>query len=303
MNDEIEKMIERLRCEIVETKDEFMKTESMERLRNVSATYRGEDEVVNKDETVEKVKNEKEGIRVYSTFKKLDEILKGFRPQQLITVSAATKSGKTSFMMDLTSRMPEQNVLWFPFEESAEELVRKFLERGENPPDFCTPKNVIISKELTVIQWVEMKIVESIVKFNTKVVIIDHLDYVIPFSGDNHSLRMSEAMRSLKGLAKKWNVIIFVICHLVKTRMEMQPTIEDLRGSSSIAQESDTVILLWRETFRKGGQIEISNNLNVSVQANRATGKTGNVKMTFIGGKFYEKEWETQENGSSNVDF
>ena len=78
----------------------------------------------------------------------------------------------------------------------------------------------------------------------------------------------------------------------MKTKMDTQPTLEDLKGSSSIGQEADTVIILWREMKREDGQVTITNNVNVSVQANRRTGKTGNVRMTYHDGHFTEGEWK-----------
>ena len=77
--------------------------------------------------------------------------------------------------------------------------------------------------------------------------------------------------------------------------MDTQPTLEDLRGSSSIGQEADTVILLWRESKRENGEMTITNNVNVSVQANRRTGKTGNIKMIYEDGKFLEREWKQDD--------
>ena len=288
---DIDSIIKNLTHEVEKVQDGLELAQSLQRIKEIALVYRGSDEMVSSSVLIENLKNEKEEFKIMSGWDSLDKILKGFRLQQLVTVSAATKSGKTSFLMDLTSRIKEFNTAWFPFEESAEELLRKYIERNEEPPHFFTPLSM---KQITM-NWLESKIVESIAKYGTKVVIIDHLDFLIPFSADNHSLRMGQAMRELKGLAKKWNICVFIICHLVKTRMENQPTIEDLRGSSSIAQESDTVLLLWREMRRVSGQVEISNNLNVSVQANRRTGTTGNVKMTFINGKFFEKDWSTNK--------
>ena len=72
----------------------------------------------------------------------------------------------------------------------------------------------------------------------------------------------------------------------------MNPTLEDLKGSSSIGQEADTVILLWRETKREGGEVIITNNTNISVQANRRCGTTGNIKMIYENGHYFEKEWK-----------
>jgi replicative DNA helicase len=101
-------------------------------------------------------------------------------------------------------------------------------------------------------------------------------------------------MRELKNIAKKWDVLIFLICHLVKTKMDEQPTLEDLKGSSSIGQEADTVILLWREMKKEKGQVVLTNNVNISVQANRRSGKTGNIKTVYENGKFLEKEWKSE---------
>ena len=291
-----EVLMKNLQSELEQTHDSLERTESLERLKAIGLVYKGSDEMVTTQGIIEKLRREVDEFRILTGWDNFDKILKGFRLQQLVTVSAATKSGKTSFLMDFTTKIKEFNPTWFPFEESAEELIRKYLERGEEPPHFITPLSV---KQITM-NWLETKIVESIAKYNTKVVIVDHLDFIIPFGMDNHALRMGQAMRDLKGLAKKWNIVIFIVCHLVKTRMESQPTLEDLRGSSSIAQESDTVILLWREMRKVSGQVEISNNVNVSVQANRRTGTTGNVKMTYDNGKFYEKDWSTQSNSASD---
>jgi len=289
--EKIDKIIIKLQNEIVKTQKLGEQADSLSRLKEIAKVYRGEDRIIPFSEIAEQIRNEKEIPRVMSGFKGLDDLLKGFRPQQLVVVSALTKSGKTQFCMDLTCKMVEQNPLWFPFEESAEELIRKFLERNEEPPRAFTPENM----KGSAMEWIESKIVESIAKYDTKIVFIDQLDFIVSMQGENHALNIGQTMRDLKGLAKKWNVIIFIICHLTKTRMDTQPTLEDLKGSSSIGQEADTVILLWRESKRKNGQVVITDNVNVSVQANRRTGKTGNVKMVYENGKFLEKEWKNYE--------
>lgn len=293
---DVDKIIKSLENEIIKTQKDKEQILSLSRLKEIAQVYRGEDKIISFGEIAERIKNEKEETRVMSGFKGLDDLLKGFRPQQLVVVSALTKSGKTQFCMDLTCKLKDQNPLWFPFEESAEELIRKFLDRGEEPPRAFTPENM----KGSAMEWIESKIVESIAKYDTKIVFIDQLDFIVPLMGDNHSLSIGKTMRDLKALAKKWNVIIFIICHLSKTRMDTQPTMEDLKGSSSIGQEADTVILLWRETKREDGQVVITDNVNISVQANRRTGKTGNVKMVYENGKFLEKEWKNYQDEKVN---
>ena len=78
--------------------------------------------------------------------------------------------------------------------------------------------------------------------------------------------------------------------------MVVSPTLEDLRDSSFIAQEADTVMMLWRKTHRdEDGELVIGNETLLSVQANRRTGSTGNVKLIFHNGRFLEKEWKHKE--------
>jgi replicative DNA helicase len=141
------------------------------------------------------------------------------------------------------------------------------------------------------LEWIEKKVIEGIVKFNSKVVFIDHLHFIVPFSQERQDLKIGETMRELKSIAKRWNICIFLICHLKKTRMDTNPDLEDLRDSSFIAQEADTVILLWRRTIREDGEIKVTNQINLSIQANRRTGKTGNIKLTYQDGHFTEYDW------------
>lgn len=299
----IDDMIAQLGAELHETKKGVELSQSLSRLEDIAKIYRGEDSVVSFEEIAEKIKAQKDEFRIMSGWKGIDDILKGFRLQQVVVVSALTKSGKTSWLMDLTTKIRDTNPLWFPFEESAEELVRKFVERGEEPPKAFTPNAMTGGgKNVSMMDWIEFRIVESIVKYGTKVVFIDQLDFIVPFNGDNHSLRVGQAMRDVKALAKKWNVCIFLICHLSKAKMDTQPTLEDLKGSSSIGQEADTVILLWREMTRNRGQVEITNNVNISIQANRRTGTTGNVKMIYMEGKFIEQDWQSAEELEAQAD-
>lgn len=283
----ISQLILELEKEEIKTKKNIYDLDRLNHLKEIAKNYEGEDKVISFEEVAKKIKDNPDEVKIFTGWSKLDDIIKGFRLQQVVVVSALTKSGKTSFLMDLTTRIAKFNPVWFPFEESAEELIRKYLERGLPPPHGFTPEYM----SGTTIDWIEKRVVESIAKYNSKVVFIDQLDFIVPMSAENHALRIGQAMRELKAIAKKWNVCIFLICHLVKTKMDTQPTLEDLKGSSSIGQEADTVIMLWREMFKKDKQVEITNKVNVSVQANRRHGSTGNVKMIYDNGKFKEDEW------------
>jgi len=288
----INEYLKNLEDEIKQTKEDIDKEASLNRLKEIAKVYNGEDKIISSTELVEKIKNRKDEFKVMSEIPTLDSLLKGFRLQQLIVISAPTKNGKTSFCIDLTTKMPEHHPLWIPFEEGAEELIQKFIDREESPPLFYFPAT---NAEYS-LPWVEKKIIEAISKYDSRVIFIDHLDFIVPMGGDRHDLRVGQAMRALKGLAKKWNIIIFVISHLTKTRPTEQPDINDLRNSSYVAQEADTVIMLWRQSKRQDGEIITTDNTTISVQANRRFGKTGNIKTVFKDGKFIEEEWKSYKN-------
>lgn len=294
----IEEFIKELGPEIKKTQEKAQVADSLERLKEIAQKYTGEDEVISSEDLLEKIKNRPEELTMKSGWAAIDSILSGFRPQQLVVVSAATKSGKTSWCLNLTQTLALYHPLWLPFEESAEELLTKCEERGEKPPVFFTPETMTGNT----LVWVEKKIIESIAKYDSKVVFIDHLHFIVPMSSERQDLMIGQTMRELKRMAKKWDVCIFLIAHLKKTKMDTQPDLEDLRDSSFIAQEADTVIMLWRQMNRNSdGTVDITNNVNLSVQANRRTGKTGNVKMVYDNGYFREQEWVVAEKPTAKV--
>lgn len=279
--------IRQLEKEIKQTADEEMQAEQLLRLQEVAAAYNGEDKLVSSFEIAERMQTRPTPKFFKTGFAGLDKILGGFLPKQLIVISAATKSGKTSFCIDITARLKEYHPVWLPFEESAEELIQKFLDRQEQPPLFYSPERMTGNT----LMWVEKKIIEAKAKFDSKVCFIDHLHFIVPFSAERQDLAIGQAMRELKRMAKQWNIVVVLIAHLKKTKMDTQPDLEDLRDSSFIAQEADTVLMLWRQTKREQGQVVITNNVNVSVQANRRTGRTGNVQMVFENGRFLEADF------------
>lgn len=295
----IEDFITKLGQEIKQTKQDAYDAEVLARLKEVASVYQGEDRVITSEELVEEIKQRPPERKMMSGWNGLDNILNGFRENQLVVIAAPTKNGKTSFCMDLTCRMKEESPLWFPFEEGADELVVKFMDRGEKPPLFCVP----LKNAKSDLEWIEQKIIESIVKYNTKIVFIDHLHFVVPFSSERQDLKIGETMRALKSMAKRWGVCIFLIAHLKKTRLDTNPDLEDLRDSSFIAQEADTVMMLWRKaTKSRDGEVEVTNMVNLSVQANRRTGKTGNVKLLFEDGHFKEFDWGAYEDDKEKKD-
>jgi replicative DNA helicase len=284
---EVRNLLKDLGKEMATIKDEAERTAKIAALTEMHRNYLGEDKVVSSHELLDAIKKRPEVIKINSGIKKLDDVLGGFVKKQLIALSGITKHGKTSFAIELTCQMKDRQPLFLPFEEPAEEIIQKFLDRGEEVPLFFTPEKMVRNTK-SCLEWIEKKIIESKAKYGTEVVFIDQLSFIVPFGVERYDLVIQEAMHQLKEIAKRWDVLIFILCHLKKIKIDVNPDLEDLKDSASIAQVADTVILLWRKTERVNGEVVIGNETTVSVQANRRTGKTGNIKLVFDKGRFYE---------------
>ena len=255
--------------------------------------YAGDDEAVSFRETMEKVKNSpiKE---VWATgHTSLDDHLDGgFKAGELVLLSGYTNNGKTSFAFDLTRRMGSHNFYWLPFEESAEELAEKCLKYGTAPLDFYHPK--IIVKEN--IEWIEERIMEASIKYNSKIIVIDNLHF-ITMSESNSFTRTGMFAKHLKQIAGRLGVCIILIAHLRKSGdgMDKMPTIEDISGDSDAVKIANKTISVWQEQVKELGskKVKYTGTTFVIVQKVRsAYGKKGAIPFNWSKGEYTEMTLE-----------
>lgn len=289
MND-IEALIQDLTKKNKEAKQDANTEAELLRLQEIAALYEGDDKIVSSLDIAAAMKERPPERKLHTGLTKFDAILDGFRLKQLIVLAGITKHGKTSFAIDLTVRLAHENPMWLPFEEPAEEIIQKFIDRNDPIPVFYTPARM----KGNTLDWIERKIVEAKAKFDAKLVFIDHLHFIVQAErGESHEQAIARTVRTLKRLAVKWNVAIVLLSHLRKVNLDKNPDLEDIKDSSATAQEADTVLFIWRETVKgEQGETVITNNTNLSVQANRRTGKTGNVKLVYSNGRYIEHEWK-----------
>jgi len=259
--------------------------ESLHRLLEFMAQYSGEDEVVLSTDLLEEIKKFENEERYYTGIDKLDEILDGFRSNQVIVLSAPTKAGKTQFSVHIARKLP--NPTMFLFEESAPEVLYKYHKKGIPLPRFYTPQSVIGMN----IDDVYRKMIEAWAKYESRIFFIDHLHYLLDDGSENTTHKIKKVMQELKEFAKRHSFTIFLIAHIKHQTLTEPPGIEDIRDSSFIPQYADTTIMLWRETYNPGVQshkkiYSYTNNLLVNVALNRKINfksdrNTGLVDLTF----------------------
>lgn len=273
-------------------KSEISTPEQKERLVEAMKIYKGEDKIISSHDVREMMRNV-EVLPDYPTgIATLDRLLGGgIRPKQLVTLAAPPKSGKTSWCIELTANMRAQNPVWFPIEESPEELIEKFLDRGEEPPLFYFPQNVTQPRNL---RWIEERIVEAVVKFDSKIVFIDHIGKVVPKVNNGYHREYDFVVQELKDIAKKWNVAIVMMAHVNKQlKIDEVPVWTDIAESAAPGKESDIVLMLWRRQARTKEQgLHVTNDIIISVDLiRRGKGSTGKVKMTYDAGHYKEADW------------
>lgn len=267
--------------------------EQEEKLREqeIMLQYDGEDKIITSKEAWDKLEEErkKPAVRIKSKLPTLDKMLDGFREGDLVVISGITKQGKTTFCQTLTYNFAQQEIpcLWFSFEMAPLEFLTKFKPEL---PHFVLPARLKTNS----LEWLEKRIVEGQAKYGSKVVFIDHLHFLLDMQGlarGNTSLIIGGIMRELKKIALYRNITIVLVAHTTKIRFDNEPELSDIRDSSFIGQEADTVLMIWRK--KENGIM--TNEARLAVLANRRTGENGKVGLLLKDGYFTEQSFREEE--------
>ena len=116
-------------------------------------------------------------------------------------------------------------------------------------------------------------------------VIIDYLQLMqnSKFKTENRSQELSQITRSLKNLAREFQVPIIALSQLsrsVENRTNKKPILSDLRESGSIEQDADVVLMLYRESYYNSNIANINNDVQLII-AKQRNGPTGTVHLQF----------------------
>lgn len=265
---------------------EIKQIEELEKL----LSYEGEDRDILAEELLAEVQERNKGkIRYNTQYKALNDLTGGFRRGQLVVISAATGEGKTTLAQNFTAHFVKEGYkcLWFSYEVGIEEFMEKMPEGGKA---FYVPR-ILRQNMLT---WVEDRIKEGLAKYNTRIIFIDHLHYLLEMQkmaeAKSLSLLIGQMLRELKKIALIYDLTIFLISHLKKIEMSEKPELSDLRDSSFVAQESDIVMMMWR-IRTKGifpGEWIPSNDVRLAVRKNRQNGNLGIVSLRMENGVLIE---------------
>ena len=215
--------------------------------------YQGEDRVVSSIQWLAEHDDEPPFLfSLKSRIPALDRAVEGFREGELYTISGQTKQGKTTLARTLTDAFVKQQFLplWFTYEVPP----RQFLGTWQECPFFYIPR-IHRGKSMA---WFLERCEESFLKHGTRIIFIDHLHYLFDMAKSRApSIDIGQIIRTLKTMAVTNGLLIFLLCHTSKGEPGAEPTYNDLRDSSFMAQESDCVILIQRMKKTKHAKVYI----------------------------------------------
>lgn len=178
----------------------------------------------------------------------------------LLVLSGDTNIGKTTYSMNVAKDFATQGIptLVMPFERGTVPVGKRFLQVyfDKTGEDLMFTSNTEWDEmiddvvDLPIYFAVPKKsdIIDTIKKarrfFDVKVVIIDHLDYIMRHNTGGER-DIANTLQEYKVLAQELGVVFIVVTHLRKRdASETRPNLHDLKGSSSLAQDPECVILL-----------------------------------------------------------
>ncbi len=200
-----------------------------------------------------------------------DSLGSGFRGGDLVVISGKSGNGKTLLAQNLVKNFIDNGVptLFFSYEVRINNVYQTFMDMGmDEAPEIYTPKKNVTGD----IKWVFEKIKEADEKFFTKMIVIDHLDFLTAKdikTSDHRRNEINNIVTALKNFAIEHDKIIILLAHVVKTKEKTLQN-EDIADSRAINNLSDAILFISRELDEDG--MAASNRSIIKISKNRLTG-------------------------------
>lgn len=248
----------------------------------------------------------------------LNKLIRGAKFGQLIVVTGKAKTGKTRFLLNWQRYLANQHEIVTGFyccEMTPKELAEIGVAQTCN--DFVSPD------EITDVQIAETMLTnesERIIygypkedelnldnvcdwakhmkqRYNMKWFVFDNLHFLV--RGENVRDKIGEVTRRLKLLATTLNIVVVLVVHPRKGAKNVD--MDDLKDSSSIGQDMDTMISLNRQEEESGEEADdtdfgkLSDLVTVYVKGRHVPGGTSKLyyhgarALFFESGELYDR--------------
>jgi replicative DNA helicase len=208
-------------------------------------------------------------------FRDLDDLTAGLFPGELVIVGARPRTGKTQFLIDVAQNYYDKKILFVSAEMTVEHILERRVARELGMPIKVLRKQGVDSGQMDKIinlagyvsEWgihflhpgvSSLDIYQKALKMKEAVgldiVFVDYLQKLKDCytEKENENIRIGRACQRLKDISTELNVPV-VCASQFNRNLEYRsdehkiPVVSDLRGSGSIEQDADVILLLWRE--------------------------------------------------------
>ena len=240
--------------------------------------------------------------RIDYGWKGLDELTYGIRSGELVTITAGTGLGKTSVIKELVYHIfksTESNIGMIMLEESPKITALDIMGTEANLP--LRRPDINLSKEDKTMYFNKTigsgrfyfynhfgsNSVDNIISrvrymakaLDCKFIVLDHISMIVSSQefGDERKA-IDEVMTKLRTLVQETDIALIIVSHLRRPdgrghEEGAVTSLSQLRGSGSIAQLSDMVLGLERDS--QNDDVTIRNTTSLRVLKNRFVGMTG----------------------------
>lgn len=237
-----------------------------------------------------------------SGYPSLDKKIGGLRRGELTVICADTGAGKTTFALNLIINLIKQNqACWVNSYEISKDTILRKLAASFNKKDYTIDAipdgeadewEKFSDGKLLVNPNEEKQTSESIPTLENinkdleyfcyakkgSYVLFDHLDYISPHckKPSNHECIL-ETMKTLHDYALRYNVGMLLVVHPQQLKEGLKVTMANLKGSSSIKQYADNVLILNRNERNDPND----KTVNINICKNRLFGIEGIAKLFY----------------------
>jgi twinkle protein len=265
-----------------------------------SPVYRP-DGIIAGNETWEKLVAKRQVKSIPYPWDGLNEITRGHRPYELVTITSGSGMGKSQFIRELEYDLLQRtssNIGVLALEEDVATTAlgimsvassRRLHLEEDSPVDDLRPhweSTMGSGRYYLFDHWGSASADELLSRVrhmakacDCKYIILDHLSIVVSSqeNGDERKA-IDEIMTKLRTLVAETGITLFLVSHLRRSSGTAHEdggriSLQDLRGSQSIAQLSDIVIGMERDQQHEDE--DIRNTTTVRILKNRYSGETG----------------------------
>ncbi|MDP1573464.1 MAG: replicative DNA helicase [Coxiellaceae bacterium] len=266
---------------------------------------------------------------VSTGFTDFDQMTSGFQRGDMIVIAGRPSMGKTSFAMNIAefaAIKQDKPVMVFSLEMPAEQLVLRMISSlgridqhkvrtgqlsDDDWPRVTSAVSVLSESKMYIDDTPSLTPLELRTRARRvarkhgglSMIMIDYLQLMsCPSSHDNRTNEISEISRSLKAIAKEFNVPVIALSQLnrgLEQRTDKRPVMSDLRESGAIEQDADVIAFIYRdEVYHEDSQHKGTAEVIIRKQRN---GPIGDFRLTFLGQYTRFENYATDYSSDENL--